>query len=73
MLTYGQSINRALDEKLASDKRVILLGEDIRDPYGGAFKITKGLSNKISSPGNKYSYERVFSNGDCCRNGNKGI
>jgi pyruvate/2-oxoglutarate/acetoin dehydrogenase E1 component len=49
MITYGQSISRALDEKLKSDKKVILLGEDIRDPYGGAFKITKGLSAKYAA------------------------
>ena len=46
MITHGQSINNALDVKLSEDKRVILLGEDICDPYGGAFKITKGLSTK---------------------------
>ena len=32
-----------------------MIGEDIKDPYGGAFKITKGLSDKykenvISTP-----------------------
>lgn len=46
MITYGQSINEALDKKLEIDNKVILLGEDICDPYGGAFKITKGLSTK---------------------------
>jgi len=27
-----------------TDERVYLLGEDILDPYGGAFKVTRGLS-----------------------------
>jgi pyruvate/2-oxoglutarate/acetoin dehydrogenase E1 component len=29
---------------MAADNRVILIGEDILDPYGGAFKVTRGLS-----------------------------
>lgn len=29
------------------DSNAVLLGEDILDPYGGAFKVTKGLSTKF--------------------------
>jgi pyruvate/2-oxoglutarate/acetoin dehydrogenase E1 component len=29
------------------DERVYLIGEDILDPYGGAFKVTRGLSTKF--------------------------
>jgi acetoin:2,6-dichlorophenolindophenol oxidoreductase subunit beta len=36
----GDALRAALDE----DRRVILLGEDLADPYGGAFKVTRGLS-----------------------------
>jgi 2-oxoisovalerate dehydrogenase E1 component len=32
---------------LMSDERTIFIGEDILDPYGGAFKVTKGLSSKF--------------------------
>ena len=39
-------IREALDEKLAEDDKVILLGEDICDPFGGCFRVTKGLSTK---------------------------
>lgn len=49
MLTYAKSINNALDRVMEDDERVYLIGEDIRDPYGGAFKITKGLSTKYPS------------------------
>jgi len=42
-MRYIESINQALSDLLA-DERVYLLGEDITDPYGGAFKATKGLS-----------------------------
>jgi len=30
---------------MEQDDRVYVLGEDVLDPYGGAFKVTKGLSN----------------------------
>jgi pyruvate/2-oxoglutarate/acetoin dehydrogenase E1 component len=30
---------------MAEDERVFVLGEDVLDPYGGAFKVTKGLSS----------------------------
>ncbi len=43
--TVLQSINRALHEALESDETVAMLGEDILDPYGGAFKVTQGLSD----------------------------
>jgi len=39
-------IRDALDRALERDDRVVLVGEDIESPYGGAFKATKGLSHK---------------------------
>jgi pyruvate dehydrogenase E1 component beta subunit len=39
-----ENLNRGLRQLLETDARAILLGEDVRDPYGGAFKVTKGLS-----------------------------
>ncbi|MBL7163134.1 MAG: alpha-ketoacid dehydrogenase subunit beta [Anaerolineales bacterium] len=44
MLTVLQSLNDALHQVMAADARVLLMGEDILDPYGGAFKVTQGLS-----------------------------
>lgn len=38
------SINTALQALLESVPDVILLGEDMHEPYGGAFKVTAGLS-----------------------------
>ncbi len=38
------SVRRGLDEGLAADPRVFLLGEDLESPYGGAFKCTADLS-----------------------------
>ncbi|MGC4891732.1 2-oxo acid dehydrogenase subunit E2 [Micromonospora sp. DT227] len=40
----SENLNRALHELFAADDRVWLLGEDVADPYGGAFKVTRGLS-----------------------------
>jgi acetoin:2,6-dichlorophenolindophenol oxidoreductase subunit beta len=39
-----ESLNAGLHQAFSADARVILLGEDILDPYGGAFKVTSGLS-----------------------------
>lgn len=44
-----EEIRDAFADALKRDDRVILIGEDIRDPYGGAFKATKGLSDLKSS------------------------
>jgi pyruvate/2-oxoglutarate/acetoin dehydrogenase E1 component len=45
MSTVLQALNSALHKAMQSDERVILMGEDLLDPYGGAFKVTRGLSN----------------------------
>ncbi|HEX7975916.1 MAG TPA: transketolase C-terminal domain-containing protein [Anaerolineales bacterium] len=45
MPTVLESLNAALHQALTSDPHVILLGEDLLDPYGGAFKVTRGLSS----------------------------
>jgi 2-oxoisovalerate dehydrogenase E1 component len=42
------SLNQALEELLTRRDDVILLGEDMHEPYGGAFKVTSGLSSKYS-------------------------
>jgi pyruvate/2-oxoglutarate/acetoin dehydrogenase E1 component len=48
-----EQLNQALHHSMASDERVFLLGEDILDPYGGAFKVTRGLSSAF--PGRVFS------------------
>jgi TPP-dependent pyruvate/acetoin dehydrogenase alpha subunit/pyruvate/2-oxoglutarate/acetoin dehydrogenase E1 component len=37
-------LNRALHATMSSDELVVFLGEDVLDPYGGAFKVARGLS-----------------------------
>jgi pyruvate/2-oxoglutarate/acetoin dehydrogenase E1 component len=39
-----ENLNRAIHQLMRSDNRVIMLGEDLLDPYGGAFKVARGLS-----------------------------
>lgn len=40
-------IHAALAANMARDDRIVLLGEDIEAPYGGAFKVTKNLSQQF--------------------------
>jgi pyruvate dehydrogenase E1 component beta subunit len=51
-ISMVQALAQTLDRALAEDPDVFLMGEDIIDPTGGAFGITKGLSTK-------YGRERV--------------
>jgi len=49
-LTYREALCEALREELIRDERVFLLGEDIYGGpggYGGAFKVTKGLTDEF--------------------------
>jgi pyruvate dehydrogenase E1 component beta subunit len=43
-LAYREAISRALREELERDERVFLIGEDLREPWGGTYKATAGLS-----------------------------
>ena len=47
MPTVLESLNSALYRSMEDDARVYILGEDLLDPYGGAFKVTRGLSTKF--------------------------
>jgi acetoin:2,6-dichlorophenolindophenol oxidoreductase subunit beta len=40
-----EDLNGALHGLMAEDAALHVIGEDILDPYGGAFKVTKGLSS----------------------------
>ena len=40
----SELLNQALNEILSNDHNCLILGEDILDPYGGAFKVTNNLS-----------------------------
>jgi len=46
MTSVLESLNRGLHAAFAQDARVYLIGEDLLDPYGGAFKVSRGLSRQ---------------------------
>jgi len=48
VLTYAQALNEALQEEMARDAAVVLLGEDIGD-FGGVFTVTRGLHKRFGS------------------------
>ena len=43
-----QAINIALRHLLDTVAEALLLGQDLHEPYGGAFKVTQGLSTKFA-------------------------
>lgn len=47
-VTVRDALNKALDEELERDKRVILLGEEVAE-YNGAYKVSRGLHDKYGS------------------------
>ncbi|HYN68987.1 MAG TPA: alpha-ketoacid dehydrogenase subunit beta, partial [Candidatus Eisenbacteria bacterium] len=63
-LTYREAINAALDDAMAADETVLLLGEDVASD-GGVFKTNIGLAEK-------YGLERVRTT-PICENGFMGV
>ena len=47
-MTVRDAINQAIDEELARDERVFLIGEEVAQ-YDGAYKVSKGLFKKYGS------------------------
>ncbi|HUY31423.1 MAG TPA: thiamine pyrophosphate-dependent enzyme [Pirellulales bacterium] len=46
--TMGEAIRATLRHHLSSDDRVVLFGEDIEDPKGDVFGVTRGLSSEFA-------------------------
>lgn len=46
-LTMGQCLNRVLAQELARNPRLHLTGEDVEDPKGYVFGVTRGLSTQF--------------------------
>jgi pyruvate/2-oxoglutarate/acetoin dehydrogenase E1 component len=46
VITFREALRVGLDEELARDERVFVMGEDVADPMGGSYKVTLGLSTK---------------------------
>lgn len=41
---FAQALNQALHDLFAAHPNLLFLGEDLADPYGGAFAVSRGLS-----------------------------
>ncbi|MFP4344730.1 MAG: alpha-ketoacid dehydrogenase subunit beta [Anaerolineales bacterium] len=48
-ITYRDALKEALREEMQRDERVFLMGEDIADPFGSAYKVTLGLSPEFGT------------------------
>ncbi|HEY8283449.1 MAG TPA: alpha-ketoacid dehydrogenase subunit beta [Chloroflexota bacterium] len=46
-IQYRDAIREALREELLRDPAVVLIGEEMIDPWGGTFGVTKGLSTEF--------------------------
>ena len=57
-MTYIAAITEALDVELGRVPEVVIFGEDVAGPFGGAFKVTKPLTGK-------YPPERIFNTPMC--------
>ncbi|WP_456392434.1 alpha-ketoacid dehydrogenase subunit beta [Nitratifractor sp.] len=44
-MLYREALNRAIDECMAADERVVILGEDV-GRYGGSYRVSEGLVAK---------------------------
>lgn len=45
VITYREALNQAIDEEMARDERVFLIGEEVA-LYNGAYKVSRGLYDK---------------------------
>lgn len=63
VMTYREAVNAALDDALASDPAVVLMGEDVANE-GGVFKTNAGLAER---------YGKRVINTPICENGFTGV
>jgi 2-oxoisovalerate dehydrogenase E1 component len=45
-ISMVEALNRGLKEELKSNPKIVMWGEDIADPKGGVFGVTRGLTNQ---------------------------
>lgn len=45
LITYREALRQALDEEIARDENVVIIGEEVAQ-YNGAYKVTEGLWSK---------------------------
>ena len=52
-ITMVEAINRGLREEMERNEKIVMFGEDIADPKGGVFGVTRGLTDAF--PGRVYN------------------
>lgn len=48
IMSYREALNRAMDEEMARDNTVVLMGEEVAE-YDGAYKVSRGLLAKYGA------------------------
>lgn len=48
IMSYREALNRAMDEEMARDDAVVLMGEEVAE-YDGAYKVSRGLLEKYGA------------------------
>ncbi len=48
LISYREALNHAMDEEMARDENVFLMGEEVAE-YNGAYKVSQGLLDKYGS------------------------
>ena len=72
VMTYRDALGRALDEEMARDPRVFLMGEEVGE-YDGAYKVSKGLLAKYGpDQGPRHAHSRARLHGRRRRRGDRG-
>jgi pyruvate dehydrogenase E1 component beta subunit len=66
-ITYRQALNEALDEELARDENVCIIGEEVAQ-YNGAYKVTEGLCGEM---GRQTRHRRPHLRGRLHRHGHR--
>ena len=46
-ISMVEALNRGLREEMQSNSKIVMWGEDIADPKGGVFGVTRGLTNQF--------------------------
>ena len=49
VITMREALNQAMDEEMARDEMVCLIGEEVAE-YNGAYKVSKGLLDAARIP-----------------------
>jgi acetoin:2,6-dichlorophenolindophenol oxidoreductase subunit beta len=48
-VAMSRAMNKALHDAMVRDEKVLVFGEDIADPIGGVWRVTKGLSTEFGT------------------------